>query len=209
MITPTWQRHETLLSRCIPSVQAQSVPVAEHVIVSDGPDPELASREWPAGVAYSELPGHDPALRWGIRARLEAIERSRGTLIAYLDDDDAWRPDHVAVLTAALQSDPDAQFAYSRMLVHEPWGTFRFGDGPIAYGRIGTPMIMHRRGLLDVATWEHSLPSDDWDLVRRWLEAGTPYVSVDAVTVDYYPAKPIDRNLAVPASFPPWSKAYA
>ena len=41
VVTPTWQRHEWLLERCIASVQAQTYPLIEHVIVCDGPDPGL------------------------------------------------------------------------------------------------------------------------------------------------------------------------
>ena len=42
VITPTWLRHDWLLHRCMPSVQGQTYPHIEHIIVSDGPDPELA-----------------------------------------------------------------------------------------------------------------------------------------------------------------------
>ena len=43
VVTPTWQRRDILTGWCIPSVQAQSYPDAEHIVVSDGPDPELAA----------------------------------------------------------------------------------------------------------------------------------------------------------------------
>ena len=39
-----------------------------------------------------------------------------------------------------------------------------------------------------MATWEQSLPSIDWDLVERWLAAGTAYVSVDVDTVNVWPS---------------------
>jgi GT2 family glycosyltransferase len=41
VITPTWQRHEYLFDRCIPSVMNQTYAYTEHIVVSDGPDPEL------------------------------------------------------------------------------------------------------------------------------------------------------------------------
>ena len=44
VVTPTWQRHDLLMDRCIPSVAAQDYPDVEHVICSDGPDPDLAER---------------------------------------------------------------------------------------------------------------------------------------------------------------------
>ena len=94
------------------------------------------------------------------------------------------------MLAGALDSRPDAGFAYSRMVSHNTssGGTWRVGSDPPGYGAIGTPMIMHRRGLLEVATWEQSLPSIDWDLVERWLAAGTAYVSVDVDTVNVWPS---------------------
>jgi glycosyltransferase involved in cell wall biosynthesis len=219
VITPTWQRRGPLLERCIPSVRAQDYPLGaiEHVIVSDGPDPDLAAALAGLPVTFAELPEHEPAVSWGLRARLRALSLASGDLIAYLDDDDAWRPEHVSVLARALAANPDAGFAYSRMRVHLGAGkTMRFGDGSPAYGRIGTDMIMHRRELLGVATWSHDglteapswsgapVPvSEDWTLVRRWLEAGISYVSVDAETVDYYPATPPEN----PACAPPWAPA--
>jgi glycosyltransferase involved in cell wall biosynthesis len=221
IITPTWQRHGPLLGRCIPSVNAQDYAGRmEHIVVSDGPDDELGSRiGWkrPMAGRYAQLPDHDPGVPWGLRARLHALSLATGDLIAYLDDDDAYRPGHVGVLARALAGNPDAGFAYSRMRVHLGGGkTMRFGDGSPAYGRIGTDMIMHRRDLLDVATWSHDdladdtawsaapVPvSEDWSLVRRWLDAGISYVSVDAETVDYYPATPPES----PACAPPWAPA--
>lgn len=187
VITPTWQRHDFLLERCIPSVQAQDHPAAEHVIVSDGPDPELrdklAALALP-GTRFSELPEHDPAARWGHWARLRGIELARGEYITYNDDDDALRPEHCRLLAAALDEHPDADFAYSQMNLQ---GSIIGGEPP-AYCQIGTPQIMHRRGLLAAATWEQSLPSIDWDLVERWLKAGARYVHVPAVTVDAWPS---------------------
>ena len=191
VITPTWQRHDLLLSRCVPSVAAQDYPAVEHVIVSDGPDPDLRGKldELP-GVRFEELAEHDPAARWGHWARLHGIAVAKGEYITYLDDDDAYTSDHASVLAGALDSRPDAGFAYSRMVSHNSssGGTWRVGSDPPGYGAIGTPMIMHRRSLLEVATWEQSLPSIDWDLVERWLAAGTAYVSVDVDTVNVWPS---------------------
>lgn len=206
VITGTWQRNDLLLTRCVPSVQAQTWPKVEHIIVSDGPDEVLEAARWPAGVVFEALESHDPECFWGHRTKMRALELARGEFVAYLDDDDAYRPDHVALLAHALIDDPTAGFAYSRMAAHMPGpGLVRIGDGPLAHGRIGTQMIMHRRSVLDVETWRNISSCPEWDLVTRWLAAGVPYVSVDAVTVDYYPANPMDPRLAVPVAYRPWS----
>jgi glycosyltransferase involved in cell wall biosynthesis len=199
VITPTWQRHDLLTGRCIPSVAAQTYIPVEHVIVSDGPDQRLrstiGSSDWGhrgppsrALIKFEELPEHNPEPHWGHRARLRGIEAAAGELIAYLDDDDAYRPHHVALLAQALAANPDTQWAYSRMVRHMQQRAIVTGTDPPGCGAIGTPMIMHRRGLLDIASWETASPIEDWELVSRWLAAGAPYVSMPDVTIDVWPS---------------------
>jgi len=194
IITPTWQRHAALADRCVPSVQAQDWPHLEHIIVSDGPDPKLGeSFSCPhldklRGVTYRELPEHDPALHWGSPARKYGASVAAGELIGYCDDDDALRPGHVRLLAEALLSDPKIMWACSRMVSHGPAGESVIGLGPLGFGMVGTPMIMHRREVLDIANWDVSAPGEDWEIVSRWLGAGLPYARVDAETVDVWPS---------------------
>jgi len=203
VITPTWNRHDPLLSRCVPSVQAQTWPEFEHVIVSDGPDAVLARYPWPSNVHYLELPVHSGAC-WGHLARLHGISASRGQVLAYLDDDDAYRPVHLATAITALLADPDAGFVIPRMIAHTRFGDVRIGDGTMARGRVATSMIAHWREILDTETWEPVLAAPDWDLVRRWIDAGISYASPDAVTADYYPDGGLD---GVPVCYSPHAAA--
>lgn len=194
VITPTWQRHDLLTSRCLPSVAAQEdcpEPV-QHVVVSDGPDPqlrELLAGNWP-DVTYAELGDHDPAIRWGVRARLRGLELAQGDLIGCLDDDNAYRPQHLALTTAALRTDPQAGFAYTWAQFHGPAGQWLVGSDPPVYGGIDTSVIVHRKQLTDqIATWRDTGPHQvtiDWDLVERWLAAGVRYAAIPATTIDYY-----------------------
>lgn len=194
VITPTWQRHEMLLEKCIPSVQAQGYPLTEHLVISDGPDPELAkmlAQPWVSGwkeVWYRELPEHDPEQHYGHHARRYGLELATGDYITYCDDDDALRPMHCQLLAAALDASPGAGFAVSRMMSHQPHGEFAIGHGPVACGNVGTPMIMHRRELAEIATWDHAGQFEDWDLVLAWLNAGIEYVRVDEETSDVWPS---------------------
>jgi glycosyltransferase involved in cell wall biosynthesis len=203
VITPAWQRHRLLLDQCIPSVQAQTYPNVEHIIVSDGPDPELAdqfaARRFPPSVHFAELPEHcgiwgNEAKRWGI------ANLAKGSLIAYLDDDDAYRPNHVATL-APVFDDPSVGFAYSAVLMHGyPPPNNIAGDYPPRHAGISGSGIMHRRDILDVATWRDTgsplieAGRQDWDLVERWLEAGIGWAFCSDVTVDWCP-QPGDRFL--------------
>lgn len=199
VITPTWQRHDSLLNRCIPSVQAQTYRDVEHVVVSDGPDPELASKTadaWleaalrePIPVHMDSLPVHSYAVRWGHNARLRGIEMAQGDIIAWLDDDNAFRPDHLAKCVQALD-ESGAQFTYTQAAFHGrgTGGTwYVVGITPPSYAQIDTSMIVHRRELLDVATWrDEGQETVDWDLVHRWLQAGATWTWVPGITVDNY-----------------------
>ena len=186
VVTPTWARHDLLLSRCIPSVAAQDYPDIRHTVVSDGPDPELREKLDGLPVRFEELPEHPPEAQWGHHARLHGIDLAKGDYIAYLDDDNSWRPDHVRLLVRALE-ETGAGFAYGKMHVHGR-GEYLIGTDPPAEGQIDTSMIIHRRELRDLATWRwHAgIPTIDWDLVSRWMAAGATWVRVPHVTADYY-----------------------
>lgn len=195
VVTPTWLRHDHLILRCIPSVEAQTWPDVEHIVVSDGPDPALRELLQGQPVTYLEVPEHHTypggLIDYGSRPRNHAARQARGKFVAYLDDDNAYRPKHLELLVQALDGEPDADFAYSVMHTHPQ---DRLVGGPVpAYGAIDTSMLMHRAGLLERCGWwplPTELPLDahapDWGVVERWLNAGAQWTRVVAITVDYY-----------------------
>lgn len=190
VVTPTWQRHDILLNRCIPSVAAQDYGGrVEHVIVSDGPDPILREKFTSGHVMWNgrfeEMSDHDPAVPWGTRARLHGIDLAKGDLIAYLDDDNDYWPQMLEKTCGALLAD-GTDFAYCQEL----WVNHghRVGADPPVFGQIDTSVIVHRRELLDTATWryEPGQQTIDWDLVERWLRAGATWSFVPEVLVNYH-----------------------
>ncbi len=191
VITPTWRRHDLLLGRCVPAVQAQDYPRVQHVVFSDGPDTELMRKvavirdRHP--VIYGQFPERNPVTEHGAAARRAGIALSAGELITYVDDDDALRPQHCTLLAEALAEDPEAGFAVSRMVSHHAHPVV-VGWGPLAMGNLGTPMIMHRRSVLEHGTWGPDSWVEDWEIVERWLEAGVKYANVDAETCDVWPS---------------------
>lgn len=186
VITPTWQRHHLLLQRCIPSVLAQTVAV-EHVVVSDGPDPTLREHLTNIPVVYAEVAEHaDDPCNYGARARNRGLEVASGDLIAYLDDDNAFMPNHVQLLAEALTDHPDRDFAYSRMFRHGLGDVI--GSEPPGYGQIDSSILMHRKdGPAQFGLWPVPAPYEvDWEFVHAWLTAGATWLFVPEVTVDYY-----------------------
>jgi glycosyltransferase involved in cell wall biosynthesis len=199
VITPTWKRPDLLWGRCVPSVLAQVYPRVEHIVVSDGPDPSFRKgpdplQHWPAFlvVAYEllayELPEHKEGLK-GSHVRQAGLKAASGEFIAYLDDDDAYRPEHLWQLVSRLLANAHLGFAYSQMYCHDPSGAgdVVFSDPP-RLGGIGSPMVVHRREILETATWGPDSATEDWDLVSKWMSAGIQYEAVEQVTVDVYPA---------------------
>ncbi len=196
VVTPTWDRYDLLMARCLPSVQGQTHPRVEHVIVSDGPDERLREAltrgprlRFRHPVRYLELPEHHPEPNFGHYARLHGVEQAAGDIICYNDSDDALRMEHCALMAAALDADPEAGFAVSRMISHySETQLLAIGWGPLACGNVGTPMIAHRRETLRHGTWGPPSALEDWELVARWLDAGVKYANVDADTSDVWPS---------------------
>lgn len=159
----------------------------EHVVVSDGPDPTLRELVQGLDVTYAEVAEHaDDPCNYGARARNRGLEVATGDLVAYVDDDNAFRPNHVACLAAALEANPSADFAYSQMFRHGLGDVI--GSIPPVHGTVDSSILMHRKnGPGRFGLWPVPSPYEvDWIFVSTWLRAGAAYVFVPELTVDYY-----------------------
>lgn len=202
VITPSWRR-PMQLARCMMSVAGQSYHNVEHVIVFDGPEipAEIAlftkqlARHYGHRIGIEALPEHDPEVPWGCRARRRGAEIATGQLIAWLDDDDAYRPDHIEQLATVMMADPDLDLVFSRMWIGPSWppqhhaAEIALHGGPPWPDKASMPgaqMIMHRRELLDIAMPPASSPSPEWDMISAWLASGAKWQFVNRVTVDAY-----------------------
>jgi len=129
------------------------------------------------------------------RRRSTRLELARGDYVGYCDDDDSLRPYHCTLLAQALTQHPEADFAVSRMLSHGPYGDTVIGHGELAAGSLGTPMVMHRRGVPERygiwgggGEWGPGDRFEDWHLIWSWIQAGAAYVRVQAETSDVWPS---------------------
>lgn len=103
VVMPLWNR-AGVVRRAIESVQAQSFTDWELIVVDDGSEDDSAAVV--AGIAAFDpriVPLKESHL--GVSgARNAALEQARGRYVAFLDSDNAWRPDFLAVMTERLET---------------------------------------------------------------------------------------------------------
>lgn len=183
VVTPTYQRPD-LLRRAIDSVLAQSYPHFELLVIGDRcpfvdavvraiDDPRL--RHWNLAQHHGDS---------GATPRNYALATmARGTLIAYLDDDNRWEPDHLASLVRLLVAAPEAAFAFGSLQIA---GETIVCRPPRRY-QIDTSALVHRRFLIDrFGYWRSAADADgahDWEFVSRW--EGEPWVASHQPTLVY------------------------
>ncbi len=180
------------LPEALASVRAQRFDAYEILVIDDGgPDAAGAGRTAEAfGARYVRR-----ATNGGVAAtRNTGVAAARGELVAFLDDDDLWRPDHLAGLVAALDAAPTAQLAYADAEVWRlarPARTERcapatwpvsarlplavpFDAADLARDDFIVPgAMLYRRALRErVGAFDESLfVSDDWDWLLRVFAA--------------------------------------
>lgn len=103
VVVPIHNNQETVAA-CLDSILAQSLPVHQLVIVDDGSSDDsaeivsaYAERDQRVELVRLQGSGHGPAF-----ARNRGIDRVTGEWTAFLDADDAWRPEHLATLVDVL-----------------------------------------------------------------------------------------------------------
>ncbi len=107
---------ERFVGECLRSVLAQTYPNWELIIVDDAStDASLAEIE--------RTVGHDPRAHILRRetnsghpgvARNEALRAARGKYVAFLDADDLWKPEKLAIQTSYMEIHPEYPFTHTR-----------------------------------------------------------------------------------------------
>ena len=182
VIIPTYNRALHLV-RAIESVLAQRQHCDELIVVDDGSTdetPALVERLAAGSVVPVHLLRQDN--RGASAARNLGIRRARGELLAFLDSDDWWLPNKLALQAAAMAAQPEVLISHTR----ERW--FRRGqrvnqkkkhDPPhgdifaasLGMCVVGMSTVMARRQLFDrYGLFDEALPCcEDYDL---WLRLG-------------------------------------
>lgn len=118
MIVPTHNRLPAL-QQALDSVRRQTFTDYEVILVNDGSTDRTA--EWARAVwagsagtssALVEIP---PPGAGAAAARNRGLEKAGGEIVAFLDDDDLWRPSYLQTQVAQLDAHPEAE---SGILAH-------------------------------------------------------------------------------------------
>jgi glycosyltransferase involved in cell wall biosynthesis len=185
-IIPTHRRPHSL-ARAVDSALAQTVRDHVVVVVDDGAGLEpLPADDRLVAVSLSENLG-----RPGV-VRNVGIALSRSTYLAFLDDDNLWRPHHLAT---ALEAMGDADLVYTGVERAHPDGSVLdvlarpFDRRALAVGPyVDTSCIVVRRGpgvhFSRLPRSSPKVPGEDWELVWR-LSRRRQVRHVPEVTVSY------------------------
>lgn len=201
VVTPTRRRPDKL-RRAIDSVLAQRYPRWELVVVDDGDD---AGKSVVADVGDERISYHRIPHGGACAARNVALERARGSIIAYLDDDNTLDPGWLHAVVWAFHQHPEHQVLYGARVFDDAARSLRQGEGGFPwvqlepYDRAGLEqhnmadmgVLAHRAGIpgarFDEAFWE----CGDWDLFLSITEERAPLML--PVVAVYYRTDGQDR----------------
>lgn len=190
VVTPTWKRL-WLLAETLRHVNAQDYPHVEHVVISDGPEPELWGWTGDAPTVV-ELGRNWSGLMpesFGIAPLTVGYLMAQGEyLMPWCDDERALAADHITRLVDLLES-TGADFVYPKVRIWRngnPAGpeTRTIGTDPPRHSQITHYLFrasnLHRFGMPRWGT--HPV---DWSLVSDWMERGATWAMLDDCTFSH------------------------
>ena len=190
IMVATYNRRD-FLPATLDSIRAQSYPNWELALVNDG-GPSVADIVAAAGDERIHLIELERNRGKG-HAINTAFAATKGPFLAYQDDDDTWRPDHLESLLLPLTAIPGIEFAYSgavdvtydqqedggwREVKRQLVCNRQVVGADLLYGnQIQGIVVAHRRELFErVGGMDESLRVlIDWDLWRRICSLTYPY----------------------------------
>lgn len=190
VIISTYNRPEKL-KRAIESVQKQTFTDWELIVVNDGP----VTKELKAAVKFNligiEHFGNDT------KPKNTGILASKGDYIAFLDDDNTWRPDHLQALVNEMEKYDDVDLVYG-----DRWIVFEDQSQPnrrgiaedFQFGKLGdhnyidtSDVLVRREALFAVGGFDERYKKYvDWNLWWRMEKYGFYFKRVPLLLTDYY-----------------------
>jgi GT2 family glycosyltransferase len=191
VVIPSCRRPE-LLGRALASVAEQSAPPLDVVVVHD--EPAVPARWLVDGGGARHL--STGGGRGASAARNLGAEAVAGSHLAFLDDDDRWKPSYLHAAGDALARS-GAEMALAD--VERVRGGQRRPGTPVRPGMTGTTALAENTGVTGssiviaraaferVGGFDDGLPAaNDLDFLVRALDAGVAYVPVGGCLVEYH-----------------------
>ncbi len=182
---------EKFLHQAISSALQQTYPPHEIIVVDDGSSDATGqiAASFGSSIRFLKQVNQGPSA-----ARNLGTQASTGNWIAFLDADDLWFPDKLAMQVAALEAHPDAGLLYTgRVELHPDGRTTEVRAQPPAwvYRRLAfeNPIfpstVLARRSLMLEHPWPTDFKSsEDWASFYRLSRAAT-FVALEAPTITY------------------------
>ena len=197
-VIPSYNRKDTI-KRCIDSILKQIYPIFEIIIVDDGSDDgtlEIIHNEFKSDKRIRIIRQNHKGAQ---AARNAGIREAKGEYIAFLDSDDEWLPDKLAMQVQELKKNPNAVICGDG-IIQQDW----LGNIPKVYdtagyknNRIGErkpfklggksgyvykeilkksfclfqALLTSKKNLIDVGMLDENVPSyQEWDIAIRLAE---------------------------------------
>lgn len=196
VIISTYNRPEQL-KKAIESVQNQTFKDFEIIVVDDASDDdnardllgELSTKDKITVLRLGHNSGSDT------KPKNTALKASRGKYIAFLDDDNTYRPDHLQLLVNELDRDTELTVAYGDRWLTEtdqlPAQIGKYSDYTpgklMVENYIDTSDVLIRReALMHVGGFDETQKKYiDWNLWARLEKAGFKFKRVPIIITDY------------------------
>jgi len=174
-----------LIKACLDSVFAQTYTDFEAIVVNDGspdtPELEKVLAPYMSRVVYIKQENKRAA-----GARNNAIRQARGEFVAFLDSDDTWLPNHLALQMQMIADDPALDLVYANGLLVSPDGEREFMEQCPSRGEATfaalieercqvsvSTVVARKRCLVDAGLFDETLPRcDDYDMWVRTVFHG-------------------------------------
>lgn len=206
IVTSTYNRADVVRG-AIESVLAQDYSDWEMCVVGDCTPDDTAGTVASyndSRLLFYNLKEKSPPGSHGAIAKNHAIfKMSKSPLIAYLDDDDVYRPNYLSSMMSYMVKHPEADMLYCRCAYRDKKSGRRILGNPFQrwlhgysreklkrYNFIDTDCVVHKRSILDdVGGWNPDFYFDDYEL---WLRISEKYSIhyLNKVLVDKFVSEP-------------------
>jgi glycosyltransferase involved in cell wall biosynthesis len=168
---------EAFLLQAVQSVREQTWPGSVEIVVcDDGSTDGTAALAGALAAPVVVIPAEGPA-RGAAAARNRAVAKSRGEFLAFLDADDVWLPDKLALQIAMLEKAQDPAVVFGQAQEFD-------AQGPLGeYRRCALPSVtlLRRELALRAGLFDESLRLGDFaEWLARLKDLGASFLYVDA-----------------------------